>query len=235
MGQIVTQNTSDQCALPAFREVFYCTPPWNTWHELRMGMLFSIIPVSGTDGAAVVESMTVSNYMDWLLMGLKDNGLTAPGTAGSSFVGLMATGTLAVGSNSAGASNLTATSWNAYSTYNGSAITTTAGQNAWAYPTYSASSYCAFYGLRFVVGNDGLSTQTVTISSYAAAGPIATITLPTLRISYLLTNTANFGAANAVNWYTGGAALALPCMAWLRFPFFKNRLRLTAFDMVKLD
>ena len=233
MGAIVTQNTTDQCALPACREAFFRIPSWTTWHEIRMGMFWQVIPTSGSDAAAVAESCVVSTYQDWFTFGVKDTSLIPPGTAGSQFVGAYGTGTLQVIANGGAAQTIGGTK-NAASMNGATLLTTDTSFWALPYPIYNASSYCAFAGLRLVVNSDGAAGQTITPSWYSAVGPIATVTMQSLR-TYMAQVGTSYVAGTALTWNASGVALPLPYMAYIRFPFLLNRFRISAFDYDKIS
>jgi hypothetical protein len=111
--------------------------------------------------------------------------------------------------------------------------------NMW-YPTTisGVSSYCGFFGLRFVIANAGLATQTVTIwyssnGQQAVAG--SNYSVPALQT--LLNNTAWGGTGNTwiIQWNNGSVAYSIPSYWWLRLPLYNNRIRISAMEIMKIS
>jgi hypothetical protein len=225
-----------------------------TWNEVRMGMLFQVIPATafgGTnDGASVVETVTVASNLDWICIGMMNtraNSSIIPGTAGAQFAGtgygVVNGQTVAAGSNSGGSSSLTG-SYRKMITTNGVTIigqdTASGGGLAILYAQYAAASgynYASFYGMKIVVGNAGLSTQTLTIRDGSDLGPFSLTTQASVipKLLERLTNVSWDTYSTPIAWNAGGVALPLPDCIFVRLPFYNNCLRMLAYEAVKIS
>lgn len=249
MAQIYLKNlNADQTVILDPREGMLRETAFETnWNEVRIGLYFSGIAITGPENAplATGEQLSSATFEDQFTFGLKDPSTILPGTTGSYFLGAATGNNLYTSTNagkafsvcaSAGGSSqgtLAATGWAGATIIDG---TNTLANFAYPAPG-GASGYCAFYALKFVVANAGLSSQTVTISAVntsPAAG--ADYSLPTLRSAAAngLVN-ATYANARSLAWNTGVAARTLPDCIWLRVPLYLNRIRVSAIAGLKIS
>lgn len=209
---------------------------FGTWTEMRMGMFFGGIATTGNNNNVVGETVAISSALDRFAFGIKDSGTTAiPGQTGASFLGL--TTTIAQNNVSAIGSYQSNGAWSAAGMTDTTIIGGTAGQTVlqtnFPNDVTVSSGYNAFYAIKFVINNQGLSTQTVDISVAAATTVAGTdYSLSALRT---LINSSTYGTARNIAWNTGAAAKTIPNCWFLRLPFVNNRIRMSAIDMIKIS
>lgn len=225
------------------------------WNEVRIGMFYSAVALTGNDNAPPTAQETVSNAnaIDQLTFGLKDSSVVPPGFAGTLFLGL-ATGANLFTSNNAGngftccqnsggtnQGTLAATGFAGVTMVNGAVTTDNLANLVAPVTPGAATSYSAFYALRFVVSNPGQSTQSV-IVSWAATSPWPTVAdLSVANLRNGITASIMNGSSNTYNnprtiaWNSGGVARTLPDSFWLRIPLSNTKIRISAIDAIKLS
>jgi hypothetical protein len=212
-----------------------------SWNEVRLGILYTWVPSVSSDAACSTEAITAASCLDWFTLGLKDDSDTAPGRAGSTFIGFCfpgttATYTVTVNSNASGTANLQTSSNHSYvASINGTSLLSTDNIDATLtiqYPIFSTGNVCAFLALKLVVNNAGLSNQTVTPSVNTTTGPATDLSVNNIR-SLLFSST--YTAFSALTWNSGGVALALPSDFYVRAPFNNNRIRLSCHEVLKIS
>ncbi len=249
-GTIATQAGNQQ-AIPVARGNYYRQSQVGTnWNEVRVGMLYQVIPSSGLDGASAAETVTASSYLDWGCFGLMNSRTSSsaiPGVAGVQFVGMaintVNASSIANNSNSSGTGWINGNYGRTACSINGTSILTASSNLIYqiTYAQYNASTYAAYLGLRFVVANKGGATQTITVyindcsSSGSGKGPFAitqATAIPVLR-SHMTNDTMSANAS--LTWNAGGVALALPDSFIVRLPFLNNCLRMAAHDVMLIS
>jgi len=234
MSSIYQKTVSDKTCILAPREYFIREFDFEDWTEMRFGMFLSAVTSGGDDTINTAETVAISTVADRMTIGLKDAATTIlPGVAGSSFLGVI-TGTSASSSSFAGSGfGCAGSPVNAPSAAGYNGATLIGGTSAQVLGDYvkaqnasSATGYCGFYGLKFVITNRGLASQSVAISSFsniAIAG--ADYSASALRT---LINNSIYGTAASIAWNDGVAAYDIPDALWIRMPFYNNRIRLSS-------
>jgi hypothetical protein len=244
MGEIQQMSvTQDVVLIQEPREYYLRAPPWTTWTEVRLAMMFTMVPTGNFSSYAPAETIgpltnPSATYLDWFCWGLKDTSSNLPGAAGSQFIGLgWGSGgvAIALASNLSGNGNIGSGGAQIYIAQNGATnvATSTDAGFVLSFPQYSPTAYCFTNGLRFVVNNAGLSTQTVTASYYANIASLA----GDYSVAKLRTDTFNtsYSGSKTLTWNSGGVALALPCCWYLRMPFNLSRARISTMGMWKVS
>ncbi len=211
------------------------------WTEIRIGMFWSPVSLASNNAAASLEGVPVSTVLDRYFFGIKDNSGLVPGQAGSRYLGL----TNRTGSALTSIVASTRDIWDQDpfgSMGAGGAYDTTflnvadqAGVIGVADPSPS-TSYCQYRGLRFVVVNRGLSSQTVKISSSVTAtpSPVSGADYSAAALRSILSAFGNETSQVTVNWNNGSVAYDLPDSWFLRNPFFNNRFRVSCMNALKI-
>jgi hypothetical protein len=205
------------------------------WTEIRIGAFFSAIAATGPNDNAVSESLVPSLITDYLVFGIKNEGQPMPGHTGSLFLGIRSSDTnLVQAIPSAGFQDSSGT-WKAVSYVDatmdlgGAVLTSVAiGQ---CNPT-GGTGYCSFIGIKFVINNRGLSTQTVSISAANSSNGIAGNDYSATALRTFLNNTA-YNSPVTLDWNTGAAARPIPDYFYIRSPLFNNRIRLSAVRAIR--
>jgi hypothetical protein len=224
----------------------------NPWTEMRMGMLYAGVSLTNDNVNSAAEDVVVSSAADRIAFGIKDSGAAIPGTTGSpssclflgattaldavvfhvpsSYVnveggGQNSFGSYGVGGNLAACGAVDASY---ISGYNAEYL------DRMLFPTVAsgANNYCGFYALRFVIANQGLAAQTVTISDSTSQPVGVPYTVAALRT---LINNASYQNARVIAWNNGSTAYAIPNCWFLRLPFYNNRIRISALDMIMIS
>lgn len=235
---IATVNTSDKVLLIEPRKAYSRkTSIGSAWTDVRMGGFFTVVPSGNDDAASTAETLSLVSPLDQWWFGLKDSSSILPRTSGSQFMGFSCLdGDAAViSSNSAGSALLggTTANWARRTTYNGATQLTNqqVSSSDLAFPIFSTTDVNAFWGLRFVVTDAGLSSQTVTIH-YARSGTVQT-TVTAAALDAKLRDPSSFTTGGSHTWNAAGAALPLPDYWFFANPFANNRIRVTTYGAVK--
>ena len=212
---------------------------FGAWTEMRMGVFFSGIASVGDNTNAAAETVVLVSNLDYLTFGIKDTSAYLPGSTGSLFLGAVTpVNATSAGvysglylSSSSGIANLAACgSYDATFVLGTSASMIDCPQCP---NTISGTTaYCGFYAVKFVISNIGAATQSVAISSaYANSVAGSDYSIAALRTAI---NNATYGAAKTVAWNTGAVASAIPTCAWIRLPFYNNRIRISSICLIKI-
>jgi hypothetical protein len=237
MADIATVNTSDKTLLPAPRQGYRRRSNiGSNWTDVRLGIFFTVVPSGNDDAACVTETVVDNGFPDWFTFGLKDSSASAPYTAGTRFVGIRQWQNFRITTdNSAGAGEMI---------HSGLLSVATAGSGAAElalfgfsmnprFPQYSAGTVNGFWGLKMVVNNAGLSSQSIRLhTNMTGTTAIADVSKTNLRTN-LLGSFTDCGGDVAFN--ESGAALTLPDTLWIRLPTFNNRIRITTYGVLKVS
>lgn len=203
------------------------------WTEVRMGVFASAVSASGSDVNCIAESSASGGITDFITFGIKDDSQTYPGQVGSTFLGLRSGGTAntsVVGSGFAG-SNL---NWLTTGYYGATMVQNATGILAFGYlgagTAASASGYATFFGIKIVISNRGLSSQTVAVSASNVSVSGTNYSAENLR-SYI--NNETYSASQSIAWNDGAAARAIPDCVWVRVPLYNNALRISAIRAIR--
>ena len=239
--KVVTVNTVDQVGILYPRDAYHRRAKiGSAYLEVRMGMFFTFVPSGNDDAHCVAETIAPAGYLDWFTFGLKDSSANAPGKAGAQFIGhcwsadAVPANTNALTANTAGqASMANGGGKQLLATLNGATVISSGDSSVIMYfPVWSATNVNAFWGMRFLVANLGLSTQTVACKGQLIAAAQTDVSNSALRTA--IYNTAYSGTERTLNWFSGNAALPLPDYVWIRVPFNNNRLRITNLACYKI-
>jgi hypothetical protein len=200
------------------------------WNELRIGLIGIMVPTLSDDAIAVAEQVNFASYVDWFTFGLINNVLTIPGQAGTQFIGICSkvAGRVDVVANTSALGYVQDNS-NAFSyvSMDGASIITNQADFAkrWIIPRWYNTGLGSLYALKLVVTDQGLATQTVTVSSFSdGTSEVLTPANAKSTLRALLTG-VTYAVPKVLQWNSGGAALPLPDTWFLRAPFISNRIR----------
>jgi hypothetical protein len=210
---------------------------FGTWTEMRLGFYWSMVTSAGANTNGPTATVTYASATDYLTVGIKDTSAYLPGYTGSLFLGGLSptdTGTHtwtapgAYGANSAMAAG---------GSYDTTWVLGTAASSLTAMrgpaDVSLATGYCGFYALRYVIANQGTATQSVNIQ--------CNMTNPIAGADYSITalrseiQGATYSTARTVAWNTGAAARSIPTCFYLRFPFYTDRIRMSAVALIKVS
>lgn len=240
MGKYYAKTVTDMTLIPAVREGYCRQFDFGTdWTEVRIGMFYSPVHATTSDNtAAPTEALALSSAADRIFFGLKDSSTALPGSTGSVFVGAMtATGkTSDVGSGYINSHDGELVAGGYVGTTLVGGTTTQDMAKSMQYPDITgASAYCGFYGLKFVIADRGLGTQTITVTPCLTATVSGTDYSATALLTAISTF-ANPGTARTLNWFDGvPAAYAIPDCFFIRAPFYNSRLRISAHRAVRIS
>jgi len=244
MATIYAKSLTDKTLILDPRE--YMLRPFDlgaTWTEIRWGFFWTMVTSGGDDVPAVNEGVALNTVADFPVMGLKDAATTAlPGQAGSLFLGNIA---VTVGDVSAqifggppdhlGGSAVGGRSLAGYHgvTLKGGLVDI--GAASWYWPQANlVNGYNGFMGIKYVITDRGLATQTVTLTQ-AAVSPVPGLDYSVNNLRTYLNNTpyANGSGLPPVQWNDGVAAYALPDAVFVHLPFYNNRIRISAMQIIR--
>ncbi len=217
-----------------------------SWQEIRIGMFFS--QITGSDdnaaGSDAWDDVPINNNnTNRIFFGIRTSGSTVPGNDSSYFLGAYTTGSssrrytdaFVIPYHTAMASPSGKLSAVGYSGSTRIGGTTETNNSSILGPFQGAESpalttnYCGFYGLRFVINNRGLSTQTVSVwfmkPSY---GTHMGSDYSTGSLKTLLNSLPNSGSMGTIDWNNGTTAYPIPDHFYLYLPFTQWRMRLSA-------
>ncbi len=203
------------------------------WTEVRMGVFATAIADSGSNADNVNETLVPSGITDYITFGLKDNSQTYPGMTGSLFIGVRNAST---NTESFGPSAGFATSGGSWigAGYHDTTLVTGSGSmqtgTLGAAQASLTSGYAAFMGLRLVIANRGLSTQTVTCQLAFSSVSGTDYSATALRTKI---NNASYTGGSVIAWNDGVSARAIPDCVWVRVPLFSNQLRISAIRAIR--
>ena len=204
------------------------------WTEVRVGMFCSAIAATGSNDVNVAETVALSTVADYITFGIKDDSQTYPGQTGSLFLGLI--NTTSSSSTPPNGFHGNAAGWLASGYYN-----TTLVQNVTAVATSryiggqatasAATGYCAFFAVKFVISNRGLSSQTVAMSN--ATNELVTGADYSATALRTAINNTTYSTPQSIAWNDGATARAIPDCVWVRVPLYNNQLRLSAIRAIR--
>ncbi len=236
MAEIYTKLTENTLIL-APREMVVRPFNFGAWTEIRLGILATMVTSAGNDSNAVSETVAIASALDYYGFGIKTDNTILPRVAGADFIGMQ-------NITAASSAYTSGTPGNVQSASNprgviaagASVIDEATNLDQMDLPQAAgASGYCGFYGLRIVIGNAGLSTQTVTIGAARRSTVSGTdYSNSVLRSNILSGGSTGYTMGTAKAWNTGVAARALPDAFYLRMPFYNARMRLSAMGMIKV-
>ncbi len=207
------------------------------WTEVRVGMFVGAVAGTGPNDEVVAETVTINNFSDRCIFGIKNTGQTLPGEAGSLFLGVrsaessvtVTTPHSGIGSPSGG--------WHGVGYHDTTQVDAAGGDdgsNKWGDVAASGgSAYAMFFGIQLVINNIGTSSQSVDVK-VGATSPFAGTDYSAIN---LRTTMNNFNFAGlfpmTVPWNTGSAARVIPDCAYVRASTFLNRIRISAIEAIR--
>lgn len=247
MASTYQKTGSDVTCTLASRQALYrqLGSAFSGWTDLRIGMFYSFVGLATDDTVGVTESLTISTYADYFTMGLNVDNVTLPGQSSSSaFIG--ACGALDQVNANATHTTFAFSGWVEAFTCWG-AITGAHGGSNFAGGVYAnnnmtggtypdptlTSGYCSFHGLRLVINNYGLSTQTITPYTTNTNSIAGTDYSDANLRTYLQNATWAGSSTGSYAWNTGAAARAIPNYLWLRAAWLNNRLRISNIKVMR--
>jgi len=247
MAEIYSKIAGDQVLIPAIRESF--TRPFNfgAWNEILFGMYVSVTSLGSGNGtpSGLPEAVTWHTPSDYYYLGVRNSSSTAfPFSAGAQFIGYIPYNTSGGGMAEYGLGG------NYYVGSNGDGCWAVALNNATNLSTHTAgfqhaasikcgttpttgSGYNGFWGFRMTVQNAGLASQTVTIYN-SNTQPIAGTNYSQTALQTYILGVA-WGSGIVLPWNAGGVALPLPDAIFLYLPFYLNRIRISAMELIKIS
>jgi hypothetical protein len=227
------------------REAVYRRFNFGQWTELRVGMLFNVTNDTNDSGSANDEEVYRLSDLDRIYFGIKSYGNEIPGEAGTDFIGVTSlTSSYVYIRNGAAGSYYNSGGSLYYRVALGAAsaslplntkeILTTSTTNGLVYPSVPGSP-CGFYGLKYVLQNSGSANQCVILNykSTSTAGSSSA------DLNTLLTNNTSWNSMyssdasySTASWAAG---ISLPDTFYTYIPSYRNRLRITAIQLMKIS
>ncbi len=204
------------------------------WTEIRLGFFASLVTSAGDDTNAADETLVVSGVSDLISFGIKDSSQTLPGQTGASFLGLLTTPASDSKIFASPPYKIAGASANGLkvSAYKDATLVSSAAgalSSIYANDASLGSGYCGFFGLKIVLNNRGLSTQSATMN---VATDVALTDYSSNGLRDALNN-GTYGVTGTVAWNDGAVAYDIPNCFWIRLPFFNNRIRLSAIRIAR--
>jgi hypothetical protein len=242
MAFVYQKTVDDKAVIFGAREHLPRKFDFGAWTEARIGMFWSLTTLGGDNTKpASDEIVPVVTPFDCFSFGLKDSSATAPGVAGSMFIGMITetqskitvggafgAGNVGIGETDANIEVL------GYDGATPLARSSTASVGNWMNSDpEAASGYASFVGMRFVVADLGLATQTITVSASFTAN-IGGTDYSAANLRTYLSAFASPSTEIEVDWNDGADALVVPDCWFLRNPFFNNRIRVHAMNALKV-
>lgn len=213
------------------------------WTEARIGGFVSGCAASGDNTAWATETVAVSSAYDQFMVGIKNSAFqnSVLGQADCDFWGISGlSGNNTVITNTSGGVNveggvtvLTSDAGTRFSVANGATVngaSVGSSSNYFNIGTKAAvvatTGFCRFFGIRIIITDRGLSSQTVrmylSINGNTAHTDTAKATLQSLltnMTSHTLTDSGSITAND------GATAFPVPDSFYVRCPFISNRFR----------
>lgn len=240
MAKFYAKTVTDMTLIPAVREGYCRQFDFGTdWTEIRIGMFFGPVHATTSDNtAAPTELLALSSAADRIFFGIKDSSTALPGSTGSVFAGIMtATGkTSDVGAGYINSHDGELVAGGYVGTTLVGGTTTQDVARSMQYPDVTLTTgYNGFYGLKFVIANRGLGTQTLAITSSRTASVSGTDYSASNLLTYLSAFAAP-GTTQTLNWFSGvPAAYDIPDCFFFRLPHYNSRLRVSAVRAVRIS
>lgn len=226
-GQFYAKNTSDITLIPDPRAAL--SYPFNagSWTDLRVAFSVSATSESDPNAAPAEEAITVTNYPNWITMGLKDAATTdLPGQSSSSrFCGLLHFNSQSRMNNAiAGSSFMSLAS----GVWDGTTLTkvNVAGQLGWTHANLIGNTnYSEVVLIRFELLNPGTGSQQIRIGWSFGGGH-------SVSVGGLRAQLASFAPVNGVS-DTFTFLGTVPNAVFFRWPFAASRARIHALVVEK--
>lgn len=236
MALIYLKGAENTCIL-APREMTVRPFNFGAWTEMRMGIFFTMVTAAGDDANAVNETVVIASALDYMAFGIKTNNTTPARTAGTDFIGLM-NQTAQSSLLTAGAPGNLNSAGNPRGVYlNDAAVLSEATNLGQAdFPQAAgAAGYNGFLGLRFVITNLGLVNQQINLG-FGIRSSVAGVdySVTALRTQILSGGSTGYTMGGPRDWNTGVVARVVPDAFYVRMPFFNNRIRMSAMEMIKV-
>ncbi len=209
------------------------------WTEAIIGMYFTGVDAHDENIAGPDETRTVIDASDYLTFGLKNSSTyDLPGFAGGFFIGIRSTGATSkclapsggIGFFADTSESCSAVGYSGSTLVNGGVVSSSSLRFPDPNPE---TAFSGFYAVKLVVSNRGMSTQSVAVS-VARSSQVSGTDYSKSALNQACRN-ATFGTAGLVAWNTGAAARTLPDSAWVRLPFFNNRIRIQEIIAIKIS
>ena len=208
----------------------------NAWTELRIAVALSLTSTAASNAAYPSESFVASTVYDRYAFGLKNSDTDdLPGVAGTRFWGdltgngrtvsiVHTTGAFATGTQ-AGFTNPVLTVAEGTSIAHDGVNTFSSVKFSTSTETQASTLFANLLGIRLVINNRGLATQTVQMAMGSNHANITDTSEAALR-SYLVALSGWSGLTPAVAANSGGVAYAVPDAFFFRLPLITVRARL---------
>ena len=235
-GKTTTLGTTDSIVM-GVREVYpRATLLPSDWHQVRIGMLYSIVGLNADDNTApTVETVTILNHRDRFALGLFNGAANGcAGDAGTRFVGIMSgtTAPIAVSYSNPNYTVLWTSNANngvigdgASVVNSGTGIGLTNSTAIHATPA-GTSSFCAFLGVDITLSSTGTTTKRQAVSS------ITDTSILNLRKLMLETTLTGAGVCTG-GWWGAGLDSGLTHL-YVRAPHNQNRLRIHGLQVMQI-
>lgn len=237
MATIYQKTVSDKTCILAPREFILRPFDFEAWTEMRVGIYLSGVASSGDNTDSASEHVTINTAADKIAFGIKDSATNdLPGLGAALFLGMLTSGSATRDSFCSGGAFITSSGTLSVGGYHDTTLVAGLDADAGAAMSYPASAsgatgYCGFYGIRFVISNLGLSSQSLSISSVTNS-PIAGTGYSAAALE-LLINNSTYSSARTVAWNDGAVARVIPDAFYLRMPFYSNRIRMSAMAAIR--
>lgn len=246
MAKIMYQNENNLLLEP--REAFYRPFDLGRWTELRIGMLFRMVGVGSDSSSIATETVPVNTNSDKIFIGIKDSGSNLPGVGNTNFIGV---GTVSASQVRAmgtviGADTFTESgSGTTYARLNFSVYSASFGfqyyaqQSSTNAPYFSGSAsgsqYNGFYGLKYVLENSGSANQRVVITYRVGVNPGTSSAELHSQLSSNLNWTGLTTGDTIPTTASWNPGVPLPNSFFVYTPFYNNRLRMSAIEVLKIS
>lgn len=238
MANIYQHVSQDKVLILSPREAFQRKFDVGSWNELRLGMFYDTAASTSPTSSIVGETVTQNTRSDIVTFGLKDSATSIlPGFSGSYFFGLSMSSSynprvVTFGMEATPDTNFHGTGFYGTASMFGGQTLASMG-----YPMNGGAAnltdYMAVYGLKLVINNRGLSTQTISISAYRESTISSGTSFYSSTQLNRLINNGSYGTVSTVNWNDGSSAYPIPDSFWIRFPFYDNQVRISALTAIR--
>lgn len=213
----------------------------SNWTEMRLGMLLAPVDAANDNTCDTVdENITLSTHVDRMTIGLKTESSDIPGVAGTNFLGVSTDENWVADRGGFGVfSTISTANYRLAATKGVGATFTSLAKQAlgfglrFNFDPSGAVDYAKFFGLKFVIANRGLATQTVTISMADELGGLGT-DYSANKLRERMNNATYEALGGALDWFDGTpAALPIPNCVWIRSAAYNYRLRIHALRVIR--
>lgn len=208
---------------------------FDAWTEIRYGLFCSAVSASGSNTDNTSESLVPANLTEHVTFGLKDDDQTTfPGEAGSLFIGIREGDAANVQSSVNTGIGAAGGNWRPVGYHGATEVlggSIALSMRMGAATASAASAYASYLGVKIVINDLGLSTQTLTFN--VAGNPsVAGTDYSETALLTLLQNSFG-GAGTTIAWNDGAAARAIPDCLWVRTPLLSNSIRISCIRAVR--